>query len=484
MGRMAKRIQDLSRGELEERARAQQDEIDELKDRVEQLAGQVDRLQRELSRAGKDSSTSAKPPSSDITDKQQKPRSSSGSQRRKGGQPGHDKHDRGPFAADAITHHRTHTLDACPACGGDIKLTDNTPRCLQQVELIERPIYEVTEHTACAYWCEGCQQLHHAPMPAHVEAGGLFGPNLTGWVGYLKGACHCSYSTIQALLADLIGIRVSQGFLVKVIDRASQSLAPVHEALGEALPDQDRLNVDETGHKDDGQRMWTWCFRAEAFTWFHIDPTRSSQVLWDTLGEDFAGVLGCDYFSAYRKYMGHCDIRVQFCLAHLIRDLRYLTTLSDKATQTYGQTLMKRVSRLFELIHQKETMSEAEFETELTKARDAILKRATHRVPDTAEAQNIAKRFRDHGEAYFRFITTPGIEPTNNLAEQAIRFVVIDRRVTQGTRGERGQRWCERIWTLIATCRQQGRSIYQTLADAVHAHFHGLSPPKLATSYP
>ena len=78
----------------------------------------------------------------------------------------------------------------------------------------------------------------------------------------------------------------------------------------------------------------------------------------------------------------------------------------------------------------------------------------------------------------------PGPEPTHNLAEQAIRFVVIDQRVTQDTRGQRGQRWCERIWTLIATCIEQGRSIYQTLADAVHAHFHGLPSPKLAPSYP
>jgi transposase len=486
---MAKRIQDLSRGELEQRARAQQDEIEALKGRVEQLVGQVeqltgqvDRLQRELSQARKNSSTSAKPPSSDITDKRKKLRSSSGSPRKKGGQPGHDKHDREPFAAEQIDHHLTHTLDACPACGGDVTLSDNVPRSLQQIELIKRPVYEVTEHAAYTYWCEDCQQMHQAPMPAHAEAGGLFGPKLTAWVGYLKGACHCSYSTIQELLRDVIGICVSQGFLVKVIDRASHSLAPVHQALGQALPDQDQVNADETGHKDEGQRMWSWCFRAEAFTWFHIDPTRSSQVLWDTLGEDFAGVLGCDYFSAYRKYMGECDVCVQFCLAHLIRDLRYLTTLEDEATQTYGKTLVKRVNRLFEVIHQRETMSESEFETEMVKVRDAIVKRATRRVPETAEAQNIAKRFRDHGEAYFRFITTPGIEPTNNLAEQAIRFVVIDRRVTQGTRGERGQRWCERIWTLIATCRQQGRSIYQTLANAVHAHFHGLSPPQLATS--
>jgi len=193
---MTKRIQDLSRGELEERARAQQEEIDELKSRnekltaqvaqltahVEQLTGQVDRLQHELSRAGKDSATSVKPPSSDITDKPKKPRSPSGSNRQKGGQPGHDKHDREPFAADAITHHLTRTLDQYPACGSNVSLSANTPRSLQQVELIDRPIYEVTEHTACAYWCEGCQQLHHAPMPAHAEAGGLFGPKLTAWV--------------------------------------------------------------------------------------------------------------------------------------------------------------------------------------------------------------------------------------------------------------------------------------------------------------
>jgi hypothetical protein len=78
-------------------------------------------------------------------------------------------------------------------------------------------------------------------------------------------------------------------------------------------------------------------------------------------------------------------------------------------------------------------------------------------------AQNPAKRFFRHGEAYFLFITTPGIEPTNNLAEQAIRFVVIDRRITQRTRSETGRRWCERIWTTIAACTQQGRSVFEFL---------------------
>ncbi len=75
----------------------------------------------------------------------------------------------------------------------------------------------------------------------------------------------------------------------------------------------------------------------------------------------------------------------------------------------------------------------------------------TTNVPASHHCRNLAKRFETHGESYFRFITTPGVEPTNNLAEQAIRFVVIDRLITQGTWSEKGNRWCERIWTVIAT---------------------------------
>ena len=100
-------------------------------------------------------------------------------------------------------------------------------------------------------------------------------------------------------------------------------------------------------------------------------------------------------------------------------------------------------------------------------------------MPATRASQNIAARFVKHGQAYFEFVTTPGVEPTNNLAEQAIRFVVIDRRITQGTRGETGRRWCERIWTVIATCSQQGRSVFEYLSAAVAAYFNGAEAPSL-----
>jgi hypothetical protein len=217
---------------------------------------------------------------------------------------------------------------------------------------------------------------------------------------------------------------------------------------------------------------------------FRIDKSRGSKVLVEVLGKEFDGVLGCDYFGAYRKYMREFDVLVQFCLAHLIRDVKFLSTLPGREEQVYGKRVRAALRELFAVIHRRDKITAAGFQKALEAARQQVLKVATTRVPKGNHAQNLAKRFREHGEAYFRFITTPGIEPTNNLAEQAIRFVVIDRRITQGTRSETGRRWCERIWTVIATCAQQGRSAFNFILDSVHAHFGGNAPPSLLPSGP
>jgi len=117
--------------------------------------------------------------------------------------------------------------------------------------------------------------------------------------------------------------------------------------------------------------------------------------------------------------------------------------------------------------------------------------RATTNVPSLLDkngkelkkhVKNMAVRFRKHGEAYFTFITTPEMDPTNNIAEQAVRFIVIDRHVTQGTRGEAGRKTAERLWTVVATCQLQGRSAFNFILAAVHAYFHDQPSPSLMPS--
>jgi hypothetical protein len=117
--------------------------------------------------------------------------------------------------------------------------------------------------------------------------------------------------------------------------------------------------------------------------------------------------------------------------------------------------------QLFGVSHQRAQLPDTLFASRLQAARVEVLQQASLDVPPTKAAANLAARLAKYGECYFRFITTPGMDPTNNAAEQAIRFVVIDRHITQGTRSDTGQRWCERLWTMLATCTQQGRSVWE-----------------------
>jgi len=436
-------------------------------------------LQDKLARANKDSRTSSKPPSSDLVKPPPPPLPEGQAKRSIGGQPGHARHERLPFTPDQLTAPpQDHMAEICPSCGHGLLATDAAPRVVQQVDIVAVPL-RIEEHRSVAGWCPHCQEVHYGALPSGVEKGGLVGPRLTTLIAYLKGGCHASFSVIRKFLRDVVGVTISRGQLSKVIGKVSQALDGPYQELLEGLAGQARLNVDETGHKDRGQRWWTWCFRASLYTVFKIDPTRSGDVLLEVLGEEFEGVLGCDYFSAYRRYMKECDVVVQFCLAHLIRDVKYLTTLPDARDRAYGERLREALRALFGVIHRRADIPEWAFEHHLRKARDEVVRQGQQDVPPTRASQVLAGRLAKHGTAYFTFITTPGVEPTNNLAEQAIRFVVIDRHVTQGTRGPQGRRWCERIWTVIATCSQQGRSVFDYLHTAVVAYFEGCASPSL-----
>jgi transposase len=445
---------------------------------LEQLRAAVARLEEQLAAARKDSSTSSKPPSSDIVKPPPPPLPAGQDKRKRGGQPGHPKHERALFPDGQIDHFFEHPLQGCPCCGGALRLNGGLALVVQQVD-VEPAKLTVQQHTCPEYWCAGCERSYKAALPEHIAVGGLVGPRLTTLIAYLKGFCHASFSTVRKFLRDVVGVTISRGQLRKIIGKVCEALEGPYQELLETLPGEPRLNVDETGHKDNGKQMWTWCFRASLYTLFKIDPHRSADVLIEVLGEEFDGVLGCDCFSAYRRYMREFDVTLQFCLAHLIRDVKFLTTLPGKKEQAYGTRLREALRALFGVIHQREGMSAAEFRRRLEAARDGVLQAGRQDVPSSRHAQAMARRLARYGESYFTFVTTPGVEPTNNLAEQAIRFVVIDRHITQGTRSEAGQRWCERIWTVIATCAQQGRSVLDYLYAAVKAHFGDGSAPSL-----
>ena len=458
---------------------------------VEALQRQLMAQEKKIAQLSKNSTNSSKPPSSDIT-KPPKKKKNKGKNNKRGGQPGHPKHERNPFSADEIDDSWEYHPLSCPECDNtDISLVDIPPRIIQQTELIE-VVTRTEQHCAYAYYCGDCDKIHYAPFPDEVVKEGLFKARLTALVAYMKNGCHASFSTIRKFLRDVIGVTVSRGYLAKLIQKVSQALAPSYEELLNRLPLETTLNVDETGHKENGDLFWTWVYKADLYVLFRIDKSRGSKVLIEVLGKEFEGTIGCDYFSAYRKYMKDFNIAVQFCIAHLIRDVKFLATLPDEQTRAYGNKLLGAIKHMFKIIHDADQMSQDDFHSAMAKAKDRIQHIAIFDAPSSInedgkeeknEAQNMAKRFRLHGEAYFRFITTPGMDPTNNVAEQAIRFIVIDRYVTQGTRSAKGREANERLWTVIGTCALQGRSAYNFILQAVHAYFYDEPAPSLLPGF-
>lgn len=451
---------------------------------VEELKARLAELEAKLAKALKNSSNSSKPPSSDITNPPPKPgKQASGSdkKRKRGGQPGHPRHTRPPFQADEIDDTWIHYYTGCPCCGGTLVNSDEPPKIMQQVEIEALPIH-VEEHQRFNQCCQNCGKVSLVPWPDDLQRAGLVGPRLTTLIGFLKSACHMSFSCIRKYLRDVVGVTISRGQLRKLVAKVTDSLQDPYEQLLTLLPEEDVLNVDETGHKDNGRRMWTWCFRAALYTVYKISPSRSSEVLLEVLGQEFDGLLGCDYFGAYRKYMRlNENVTLQFCLAHFIRDVKFLADHPDPQNREHGLRLLEHFRKLFKTIHRRdEYATPTGYQNALARIRQQLVYDAIMNSPGTREADNLGDRFCNHFESFFTFITTPGIEPTNNLAEQAIRFVAIHRRLTQGTRGKAGQTWCERIWTVITTCEQQGRSFFAYLHDAVQSYFQSQPAPSLA----
>jgi len=435
----------------------------------------ITKLEEKIAWLEKNSSNSSKPPSSDIVKPEKTIVKVGHRKRKRGGQYGHRKFSRQPFGPEQVDKVIEYELKDKDTKG--LKSLDEW-FIIQQIELPEK-MYKVIEHRARKYLDTVTGKIHIAPIPDEIRKGGLLGADVTASIAFMKGRCHMSYTTIQEFFRELMKLDISRGMFCKATQKTSKALKPSYEQLAQRLPDESQVNVDETGHHDDGKLHWTWCFDTSDYSLFKIDKSRGSKVLEEVLGEDFAGIIGADYWGAYRKYARLFDVRMQYCMAHLIREIRFLAEHSVTKLSRWGNELLEWLKKLFKTLHSRSRYTSEGFIRAMEQIKQGFLSRM-RRPPDHKLAKKLARRFKCKGaEDYFRFLTEPDIEPTNNGTERQIRPVVIDRRITQGTRGDAGMRWCERIWTTIATCKKQQRNVFDFIHHTLLAHWTNTCYPKL-----
>jgi len=448
--------------------------IAELEKQNADLLAQVAKLTEQVARLSRNSSNSSKPPSSDIV-KPPKANNPKGP-RRQGGQPGHRGANRPPFGPNQINHVEALHPPVCPH-DHDGKLEPiGEPKIHQVAELREDPL-QITEYRLHGCRCSVCGRIVWAELPPGVVEGQLFGPRLQALIAYMKGSLHAGYTGLEEFCREVLDIDVSRSHLCNIIARVNDALAEPYEELAEHVPTEPVLNVDESGWKDKGRKYWIWVFCAPAVSFFCIAQSRGSKVLEEVLGKTYLGTIVSDFFSAYVKYANRLQ---QFCLAHLIRDIKFLTTLPGEGDRRFGERLLIEFKRLFHFWHLREKIPKERFDRIMLRIKDRVLRLAQSGAGgERSKARTLARRLVKHGDAIFRFLFDPAISPTNNAAERGIRTAVIDRRITQGSRSLMGRHWNARIWTVLGTCRKQGRSAWQFLQNALSAHYFQTPAPSL-----
>lgn len=453
---------------------AQQEIIRQQAELIQALRAKIQQLEEEIVRLKQNSQNSSKPPSSDLV-KPNRPLRRRG-KRKRGGQPGHRKFTRAPYPPEQVD--RVEVIELPPEkAAGLVKL--DTYAALQQVELPKK-MYRVTEYRACQYFNPVTGRIITAPLPPLIRKGGLCGVRLSALIAFLKSSCHGSFGTIQRFCGEVLHLRISTGQLAKVIQKVAKALRQPYQALQAQLPNEPALGSDETGHHDRGKLHWLWCLQTANFDFFHINRSRGSKVLRKLLGRHFKGVVHSDYYSSYRKFARLFRVPMQYCLAHLIREIRFLAEHQRRpALARWAKILLGLLRKMFIDWRRRGEIAPETLRAGLLRQRDQFL-RVVRRPPRHPLARKLARRFRGTAaEHYFRFIEQPELAPTNNATERALRGAVIDRKVTQGTCGQPGMRWRERVLTVLGTCRKQNRNILDFFHQALRTHWLRQPAPQL-----
>ncbi len=437
------------------------------------------RVQALEARLGQNSTNSSRPPSADPPQTPPRsPRPPAG--RRPGGQPGHPAQQRALLPPEQVDHTADHWPARCQYCQTPLAPTpDQEVGDPVRHQVIDLPPVraEVTDYYLHRLCCPHCQGVTRASLPPEAPPG-AFGPRLQAVIALLSSRYRLSRREVADLCGDVLGARLSVGSVAEVCQATAQALAAPVADLQAAVQQAEHVNADETRWRVADQRCWLWVVVSATATIFTVATSRGSQVIKGLLGETFGGVVGSDRWSAYTWVD---PTRRQVCWAHLKRDFQALVDWGG-AARPIGVAAVALLERLFDAWHQARDDPAAWARLPVTIAplqaefRTLLEDGAAGACP---KAGGLCRALLTLWPALWTFVTVPGVEPTNNAAERAIRPAVLWRRGSFGSQSEAGAEFVARILSVAATCRQQNRSLLDYLTAVCTAAQRGHPIPSL-----
>jgi transposase len=458
--------------ELERENAALRAENRELRRCIAQLEARIRELEAQLSR---NSGNSSCPPSSDPPGSPP-PALPKRTGRKRGGQPGHEKHSRPLVPRERVDRTVVVKPDACRRCGDALGGDDPEPFRHQVIE-VPKVMGAVEEYELHALFCPKCGISTRALPPPGVPTGN-FGPRLQAMVSVCSGAYRMSKRQIEELIEDFFGVPISLGSIANLEQATSEAVAAPVDEVAHAIREEPVVHADETGWFERSKRAWLWVAVTAHLALFVLRARRNAPVAKELLGAAFAGILVSDRWSAY----AWVDVaRRQLCWAHLLRQFRGFQNHGPEA-KAIGRALEVLTETMFHVWHRVRdgTKTRAEFQTFIENLRGHLVARLQEGT--VCPVQAVAGRSREILElepALWTFAYVEGVEPTNNAAEHRIRHGVMWRKTSFGTDSPNGSRFVERILTVVTTLRMQGRNVLDYVTAACEAALQGAPPPSL-----
>lgn len=351
-------------------------------------------------------------------------------------------------------------LDACPFCNGIVSGLEQARERFVE-DFVPAELF-VTRYVIKQSYCTSCKRVVSADVPNVVD-GCHFGPRFLLYVSYLRYVMNLPENKIATLLNDACNAGVSEGTIVNYLGKAAEVFGVEHEQIKNQVREYN-CHYDDTGQRVCGENRWLWTFASKQGVLYHTCNSRSKKIVEEILGKDYGGVTVQDFYPSYDKAVG---IK-QKCWAHLSKDAR--TLAEKKKPPPQAQDFHERLKKIFHDAKETEKrLAEEERENaywRFVKRLDRFASKSwTH--PDL---KRLAKRIKKYRHELFTFIRIPGVEPTNNRAERALRLCVVQRKIWGCFRTEEGAKNRDVVMSVIGTMSLQEKNILKDGMEHILGH--------------
>ena len=400
-------------------------------------------------------------------------RSGEGKKKKRGAPFGH------PGWARPQPNHIDRTLSVpaptlCPHChSADMTPLEEIKEHFQE-DIVIQPRPLVTGYRHEQAFCARCNR----PV---VQAGegellnASVGPVAKSVAIYLRYRIGISYRKTTELFRELFDLKFVPASALGFDGKAAACGAPIYDDLREKIRASEVVHADETSWRNDGVGHYVWFAGNEKLAFFHIDRHRSAEVAKSIFGEDFEGTLVRDRYAAYNGIGADWQV----CLAHLITNAKEIRTEhallpkteKEAAVDTFCDRVVDLCSQLCEAGDKRKSgdlrgKEAANIEKRALTKLQSICKLTFRFKPAETLRTYLAGPERKY---LFTFLRNSGVSPTNNLAEQSLRHLVIFRKISFGSRSEKGLQTHSILPSLVQTARRQGvhpRKFLQILLTA------------------